>query len=237
MPVGEPLVELRSIVKDYRSLRPLRVAALDLHEGQSIALLGFDQGAAEVFVNIVTGAILPDTGEVRVLGQRTAAIADADAWVRTLDQFGLISERAVLLDRLTAEQNLAIPLSLELDDLPADVRLRVHAVADEVGISAAELRQPLAALTPATVVRVRLGRALALDPKVLLAEHPNAALPSDKVAAFAADLARVLAGRRLASLVLTADPIFAAAVTEQVLTLQPATGELVRSRGWRRWFS
>jgi ABC-type branched-subunit amino acid transport system ATPase component len=86
MSEGEPLVKLRSVVKDYRSLRPLRVAALDLHEGQTMALLGFDQAAAEVFVNIVTGAILPDTGEVRVLGQPTAAIADADAWVRTLDQ-------------------------------------------------------------------------------------------------------------------------------------------------------
>ena len=237
MSEGEPLVELRSVVKDYRSLRPLRVAALNLHEGQTIALLGFDQAAAEVFVNIVTGAILPDTGEVRVLGQPTAAIADADAWVRTLDQFGLISERAVLLDRLTAAQNLAIPLSLELDDLPSEVRLRVQAIAEEVGIGAAELHQPLAALAPATLLRVRLGRALALSPKVLLAEHPNAALPPDEVAGFAADLARVLAGRRLASLVLTADATFAAAVAEHVLTLQPATGELVRSRGWRRWFS
>jgi hypothetical protein len=34
---------------------------------------------------------------------------------------------------------------------------------------------------------------------------------------------------------ITADPTFAAAVAEQVLTLQPATGELNARPGWRRW--
>src|SRR5262245_40583946 len=51
MPGGEPLVELRAVRKDYRGLRPLRVEHLDVHEGQSIALLGFDQAGAEVLVN------------------------------------------------------------------------------------------------------------------------------------------------------------------------------------------
>lgn len=237
MPAGEPLVELRSIVKDYRSLRPLRVAELNVHDGQTIALLGFDAQAAEVFVNVVTGAILPDSGEVRVMGQLTSAIPDADAWVQVLDQFGLVSGRAVLLEQLSAEQNLAMPFSLELEEMPADLRRRVHALADEVGIDAAELSQPLHSLRPAALLRVRLGRALALAPRVLLAEHPNAALPPGEVASFAADLTRVIAARRIASIVLTADPTFASAVAEEVLTLQPATGELKRGRGWRRWFS
>jgi ABC-type polar amino acid transport system ATPase subunit len=85
-------------------------------------------------------------------------------------------------------------------------------------------------------LRVRLGRALALDPRVLLAEHPNAALPPGDVAPFAADLARVVAIRRMASLVITADSTFARAVSEQMLTLEPATGELKRAAGWRNWF-
>ena len=124
---GEPLVELRGVAKDYHGLRPLRISAFTLHEGESVALLGFDQVTAEVLVNLVTGAMLPDSGDVTVLGRATASIQQADDWVYTLDQFGLLSERAVLLDQLTAEQNLAMPLSLELDELPDDVRARVPA--------------------------------------------------------------------------------------------------------------
>lgn len=237
MPAGELLVQLRSIVKDYSSLRPLRVAELDVHEGQTMALLGFDGPAAEVFVNIVTGAILPDAGEARIMGQLTSNILDADTWVQTLDQFGLVSGRAVLLEQLSAAQNLAMPFSLELEEMPADVSRRVQALADEVGIDGRELSQPLHSLRPATLLRVRLGRALALGPRVLLAEHPNAALPPADAAPFAADLSRVIATRRIASIVLTADPAFASAVGGDVLTLQPATGELKRGRAWRRWLS
>ncbi len=117
--MSRPLIEVRDVVKDFRGLRPLRVQQLDLQEHQSIALLGFDQATAEVLVNLITGAILPDTGSITVFGQLTSAIADAEAWVHTLDQFGLISERAVMLDQLTTEQNLALPLSLRH---PVDAR-------------------------------------------------------------------------------------------------------------------
>lgn len=237
MSAGEPLVRIRSVSKDYRGLRPLRIASLDLHEGETVSLLGFDASAAEVFVNLVTGALLPDAGEIILMGRATASIRDAEDWVDVLDQFGLVSERAVLLDQFTAGQNLAIPLTLELDDPPGHVRARVRQLADAVGIAADDLAKPVAMLSEAVRLRVRLGRALALDPRVLLAEHPNASLPADEVAPFAADLSRVVAAKRTAALVLTADGTFARAVAAQVLTLQPATGELKRTRGWRRLFS
>jgi ABC-type sulfate/molybdate transport systems ATPase subunit len=106
-----------------------------------------------------------------------------------------------------------------------------------VGLCPEEMGQPLTALSASARLRVRLGRALALDPRVLLAEHPNASLPAQAVSAFAADLTRIVSGRQLASLVITADPVFARAVTDEVLTLQPATGELKRAARWRSWLS
>ena len=236
MPAGELLVELRGVTKDYRALRPLRIAQLELRQGQSLALVGFDAAMAEVLVNLITGAHLPDTGEVRVFGRPTSAIATADEWVSALDRFGLVSERAVLVDQFTAEQNLAMPLSLELEDMPPALRATVRSIADEIALPAEELAMPTATLSPGSRLRVRLGRALALSPRVLLAEHPNAVISADEAPAFAADFARVVSGRALASLVLTADRTFAGAVADEVLTLEPATGRLKAVSGWRRWF-
>jgi hypothetical protein len=68
--------------------------------------VGLDQVAAEVFTNLVTGAILPETGDIRVFGRPTSAIADSDDWLATVDRFGIVSERAVLLDQLSVLQNL-----------------------------------------------------------------------------------------------------------------------------------
>jgi ABC-type transporter Mla maintaining outer membrane lipid asymmetry ATPase subunit MlaF len=233
--LGDVVLELRGVSKDYRGLRPLRVKHLQVHRGESIALLGFDQITAEVFVNLVTGAIVPDAGEVRVFGHSTADIADGEAWLASLDRFGILSDRAVLLDRLTVAQNLAVPFSLDLDPMPDSVKADVRRLAAEVGLDDADLERIVADVDAAARLRVRLGRAIALNPRVLLAEHPTAAAPPDDVPAIGADISRVIAARGLAGVTITADPTFAAAVAEQVLTLQPATGELNARPGWRRW--
>jgi ABC-type transporter Mla maintaining outer membrane lipid asymmetry ATPase subunit MlaF len=237
MPSDDTLIDLRNISQEYHGLRPLRIQQLQLRQGQSLALLGFDLPMAEVLVNLITGANLPAAGEVRVFGRATADITTTEDWVATLDRFGLISERAVLVDQFTVEQNLALPISLEIDDLSAELRRRVHALAEEVSLPADVLNKPTGVLSPALKLRLRLGRALALAPRVLLAEHPNASLTTDEAPVFAADLSRVVAARGLASLVLTADRTFASAVAAEVLTLEPATGALKAAPGWRRWFA
>jgi len=237
MPAAEPLVRLRGVSKDYRGLRPLRVASLDVHEGRSLALIGFDPTAAEVLVNLMTGFTLPDSGEVVAFGQPTTEIADGDAWMKTLDRFGLVSDRAVLVDQFTVEQNLAMPFSLEVEEMPDDVRTRARQLADEIGLGGAEVNGRTGELSPASRLRLRLGRALALAPSVLVAEHPNASLSAGDLPAFAADFTRIVERRGLASIVLTADRTFASSVAEEVLTLEPATGALKPSARWRRWFS
>jgi predicted ABC-type transport system involved in lysophospholipase L1 biosynthesis ATPase subunit len=233
----ELLVELAGVAKDYRSLRPLRILRLELRAGQSIALLGLDAAMAEVLVNLITGAQLPDEGEVRVFGRSTGAITAVDEWVAELDRFGLISDRAVLVEQFTAEQNLALPISLDIEVMPPPVRAQVLRLASEVGLSADRMAVPTSALTPTDQLRLRLGRALALHPRVLLAEHPNALLTSEESPRFARDFRRISRDRGLATLLLTADAAFAAAGADTVLELQPATGALKRRSGLRRWFS
>ena len=199
-----------------------------------MAILGFDRAAAEVLVNLITAASLPDEGDVEIFGTPTNAITNPEQWFQSLDSFGIFSERVVLLEALTVEQNLALPLSLEIDDLSSDIRRQVTLLAAEVGIPSDEWTRPVGATSATTKTRVRLGKSLALRPRVLLAEHPNAALPSDEVLPLAATLASVAHTRNLATVVLTSDGSFARKACAQVLTWRPATGELVRD-GWRRW--
>src|SRR5438477_7308532 len=103
------IIDVQGIRKDYGALRPLRIASLQVQAGESIALLGFDLAAAEVFVNMVTAATLPDKGAVRIFGTPTATIQTPDAWLSVLDRFGIVGERAVVLDELSIEDNLIMP--------------------------------------------------------------------------------------------------------------------------------
>ena len=235
---GTPVVvELRNVVKNFQSLRPLRIRHLDIRHDDALGLLGFDEPMAEVFVNLLTAASLPDEGDVLVFGEPTASVSSHATWMALLDRFGLVSRRSVLLDQLTAEQNLAIPFTLAVESLSDDVRRDVRVLADEVGLPSSHLSRPLVELPAPSIMRLRLGRALALGPQVLLAEHPNAPLTPPEAATFAADVTRVRKGRGIASIVLTADRRFAEAIATDVRTLQPATGELrAEESAWKRWF-
>ncbi len=230
-----PVLHIANVRKDYGTLRPLRIRELRVLPGDLVAIMGIDAAGAEMFVNLVTGAMLPDEGQVHVFGFDVAAITDGDEWLRTLDRFGILSDRAVLLDELTVVQNLAMTLTLAIDPVAADVRGRVEALAAGVGLVPELLDRKVATLTPAGKLRVRLGRAVALGPDLLLLEHPSATLPREDVAGFAGDLRRLAAVRALTMVAVTADTLFASAMTPEVLQLQPATGELVaQTAGWRR---
>jgi ABC-type sulfate/molybdate transport systems ATPase subunit len=224
--MSDPVLELVGISKQYGALRPLRIEDLTLEAGDQVALLGLDQPAAEVLINLVTGASLPDTGQVRVFGRPTTEIVDSTDWLSTLDRFGIVSERAALLEPMTVLQNMAIPFSLEIEPPPPAVAQQASALAVEAGLTAPTWEQRVGDLDAASRIRVRLGRALAFNPALLLLEHPSAALPRPAVASFGRDV-RQLAGRRaLATLTITADPELAMAISTRALLLDPANGRL-----------
>jgi ABC-type lipoprotein export system ATPase subunit len=223
----ETLVEFLGVVKDYQSLRPLRIAEFRVEAGAVVSVGGIDAQGAEVLVNLMTAAMQPDTGAIRLFGHSTDSIANYEEWLQMLDGLGLLTARAVLLEQCTVAQNLALPLTIQIDPVRADVWPQVRAMADEVGIAAA-LDTRVGSADPDLLQRVRLGRALALGPRLLVAEHPSADLPRQAVTAFARDLARIVTGRGIGLLAVSADREFTRALGGTALTLDPATGRVSR---------
>lgn len=178
----DPLV-LTNVEKQYGGLRPLRVRDLHVRSGRITMLIGFDRPSAEVFVNLITGASLPDKGEVESLGRPTSAIADSDEWLAFVERFGIVSDRIVLLEGMTVAQNLAISFDLALEPVPPEIMTRVRALSAEVGIDGGSLETRVADAVPLLRAQVLLARALAFDPAILVLEHPTANLSPDQAKA------------------------------------------------------
>lgn len=227
-------LEFAGVVKDYRGMRPLRVRQLAVAIGERVTLAGLDAPAAETFVNLATGAGLPDEGEVRVMGSATSAITDGDRWLASLDAFGIVSHRAVLLEGVTLEQNIALSYSLSIEPIPELVRVKVAALAEAVGISAEDLERPAAAVSEAARVRAHLARALSLDPSVVVLEHPTLRVDRADAAALGASIARATAGRRLGLLALTDDEELSKGMDARRLKLHASTGDVTTAESLRR---
>ena len=237
VPPNGTVLEISGVTKAYSGLRPLRVGDLRIAAGERVTVGGIDAGAGELLVNLVTGASLPDTGHIRTFGRLTSDIVDGDDWLTSLEHFGIVSPRAVLLEGSTLLQNLAIPLTLEIDPVPDRVVQEVTALAARCGIDTARWLQAQAGAVPADVrVRVHLARALVLEPRFVLIEHPTLDVAPDARGVLAADIVRACADGRLAVLVLTNDEDFAKAVAPRNLKLDGATGQLKPiGKGWFTW--
>jgi ABC-type uncharacterized transport system ATPase subunit len=233
--VSGPFLELTNVVKAYGGIRPFRLEHLTVDEREQLAILGLDEPAAAVLVNLITGATLPEQGEVRVGGRATSSVTDAGEWLGLADRIGLVSERVVLLDAFSVIQNLALPFSVEIDPVSSGDRFKASEIAREVGIPEAEWDRPLSEVPVGTRFRIRIGRALAWRPELVILEHPSRGIEPDCVAAMARDVNVFVARRGIASLTLTADEAFAKVVASRVLRHEAGTGKL-RSGGKIGWF-
>lgn len=220
------LIDITGVRKHYGGLRPLRINTLQVQLGERITLRGFDAQAAEMLSLMVTGAALPDEGTITVAGRDTRDIATDTEWLVSLDLFGLVTNRAVLLDTLTLEANLALPFTLSIDPIPEEVRRAVAALADEVGLGRERLSAAVQSLSAVDRVRVHLARALAVSPQILILEHITAAIESADAASLGQTLVNIADDRNLAWMAISEDEAFVKALGGTVLALEPGSGDV-----------
>ena len=228
-----PLIELAGVIKRGPGLGPLRIEKLVVHRGDRIALEGLDAVAAEVLLNLITGAALADEGTVSVAGADTRSIATDTEWLTSLDRFGIVTDRAVLVGQLSVAANIALPITLSIDPLPDDVRDQVARLAADAGLPDSRLGDAAGSLDAASRARVHLARAIATKPEVLLLEHPTSQFAGSAAARdLGLTLARLADARELGWVALTNDVAFARASGAVRLAVESASGRLRRSGAW-----
>ena len=218
--------EIELAVRDFR-----------LRAGHTRVLGGLAAAGRELLVSLLTGMLLPDEGEIDIFGTSTRAVVDHETWLAFVDQFGVVSERAVLLDGASVGDNLGLPFALSPTPgagLP-DPSPEVRRLSELVELSETDLAATMAAAPPLTCAKVRLARALAFDPRILLLEDPTAPLAPDDSVRLATIVARIAPPR--AVLALSEDRVFAERLGVSVERFDPQSGVL---DGWwarvRRFF-
>ena len=211
---------LRNLVKRYvgpdGSVVPvIDVAALDLADGEQVALIGTSGSGKTTLLHLIAGILSPDSGSIQFDGGiDVAGLSEAQRDVFRGRNIGYIFQTHHLLPGFTALENVLLGMSFT--GRRADKQWAVHLL-NEVGLSD-RLHYKPAKLSVGQQQRVACARALANRPKLVLADEPTGAL-DERNAQQVLDLIRKLCREVNASLLLVSHDLNIARQLPRVLTL------------------
>jgi len=178
------MIELRGLKFRYdHSSFALQLQDLVLAPGEHTALIGPSGCGKTSLLNIMAGILLPHAGEVRVANQLINILPDAERRDFRIRQLGLVFQNFELLDYLTVQDNVLLPLRVGRGlAVTNELQQRALSLADKLGIADKFKRHP-AQLSQGERQRVAVCRALLLQPPVILADEPTGNLdPANKFA-------------------------------------------------------
>jgi ABC-2 type transport system ATP-binding protein len=151
--------------------------SLDVPAGSVTVLLGPNGAGKTTVVRLVTGALKPDAGDIRVFGLDPSGAQGADVRRRC----GVVPARPALYDRLNGRDNLRY--AGELFDVPDELLpARIAEAADRFDIAHA-LDQRVGGYSTGMRARLALARAVLHEPDLLLLDEPTAGLDPESAKA------------------------------------------------------
>ncbi len=217
--VGDtPAVALEGVSRHYGQGRG-RVVALEgvsftVRPGEFLAIMGPSGSGKSTLLNVIGALDAPSGGRVRVGGRDIAALAPVERARYRRREVGFIFQAFNLLPRLTALENVALPLLLD-GVAPAERRRRAAALLDEMGL-ADRLSHTPGTLSGGEQQRVAIARALVNAPRLLLADELTGNLDSRTAQAIVALLTTLHRTRHQTIILITHDAAIAGLAERRV---------------------
>jgi putative ABC transport system ATP-binding protein len=213
-----PALSLAAVSKAYGT-GPARVPvlhdiSLSAPAGDFLAIVGPSGSGKSTLLNLIGLLDSPDSGEIRLDGLPVAFQSPAEAARLRNRMIGFVFQSFQLLPRLTAWENVALPL-LYRGAPRAERRRRALAALEDLGLADRVDHRP-SALSGGQCQRVALARALVGEPRLILADEPTGSLDT-ATGATVMDMLRDLNARLGTTVVMvTHDPNLAARCASQI---------------------
>lgn len=229
-PAGEPLLRVESVRVDFRQrgggwTRAVRDVSLDVGRGEIVALVGQSGSGKTTLARTVLGLQQPSGGQVLYDGRPVPRGSRGLREYRREAQLVLQDPTSALNPRHTVYE--AVAEGLRIHRMPGDERELVAAALEAAELRPAERFMPVLPhhLSGGQRQRVVIAGALALRPRLLVADEPVASLDASVRGEILALLLRLRAELGLAALVITHDLGLAWNIADRVAVMY--RGELV----------
>lgn len=179
-----PVLMARNVTMDYRTggssnpqanaVRALDNVNLDIVAGSSLSIMGPSGSGKTTLLHVLAGILKPTQGTVVYKNRDMATLPDAYRTRLRRSDFGFVFQSGQLIEELSAEENVALPLMLS----GADYKKAVAAASDwleRLGLQQLASHRP-GEMSGGQRQRIAIARALAISPSVIFADEPTGAL-------------------------------------------------------------
>ncbi len=227
-----PIVQMKGISKHFGGVEALRDVDLALYEGEVLGLVGDNGAGKSTLVNILSGAILSDSGEILFRGEKVHIKHPRDAKRLGIET---IYQSLALIDNLDVPANVFIGREIKRGSLGRIFRImnrremekKTRELLDRLKISIESIRERVGNLSGGQRQSVAIGRAIFFNAKVLIMDEPTAALGVEETEKVH-NLVRHLRDRGLAIIVISHNMNDIFEISDKIMVLK--TGKLVGIR-------
>ncbi|MBU6120632.1 ABC transporter ATP-binding protein [Hymenobacter siberiensis] len=183
MATSEYVAQLRQASKVYQTgdttITALAPSDLDLRAGEMLLIVGPSGSGKTTLLSLLGCVMYPTKGQVLVNGHDISQLTESELAELRLHTIGFVFQSFNLIQPLTAEENVLLPLRLQQVPLPA-ARARAAAALALVAMTD-RARQLPKELSGGQQQRVAIARALVTEPTLILCDEPTASLDARSV--------------------------------------------------------
>ncbi len=175
-----PLIEMRNITKTFGPVVALQDTSLELMPNEVLGLVGDNAAGKSTLMKILSGAVLPDKGEIYIKGKKVHIKGPEDARNMGIE---MIYQDFALVNNLDIASNIYLGREIRKKFM-GFIRLLdkkkmeegAYRVLDRIKIDLDTVRAEVECLSGGQRQSVAIGRATAFDAKVIIMDEPTASL-------------------------------------------------------------
>ena len=154
-----------------QEVRALNDINLEIQSGEYVSIMGPSGSGKSTLLNVIGLLDRPSSGSYALDGTQVTALSETEQARVRREKIGFVFQAFHLIPRLTAAENIELPLILE-GIAPADRKARVEATLDSFELRDRAHHRP-SELSGGQRQRVAIARATILKPTALLADEPT----------------------------------------------------------------
>ncbi len=165
---------MENLYKSFGDVEVLKGVSLQVERGEILALIGGSGHGKTVILKHVAGLMKPDQGRVDINGKDVYSLG-RDELEELRSHLGFLFQSGALFSSLTVFDNVAFPLREKTHLSEQEIKEKVLAVLEQVGLRGAEDKYP-AQISGGMIKRTALARSLMRNPEIMLFDEPTTGL-------------------------------------------------------------